>query len=129
MTITKRQFNHLNAMGINVWQQRNTLNTLETSEANDQDPLQITSLSIDSNALTQHLIFTDILQCLGLSLGEVTIEKKVINLGLFNWQFIETENISFANNTLSTPELNAFITRKTLKKDLWITIQQEVLTQ
>lgn len=127
MTITKRQFNYLNEMGINVWQQRNTLNALETSDAENTKTLQPTLLPIDASSLTQHVMFTDILQCLGLSLGEVTIENNVINLGLFNWQFIENDTVSFTNNTLSTPELNTFITRKTLKKDLWLTIQQEVL--
>lgn len=124
MTITKRQFSHLSEMGIDVWQQRNTSKPPETSETDN-----ISTLPIDPNTLTQHVMFTDILQCLGLSIGEIIIENNIMNLGLFNWQFTKTNTISFAHNTLSTPDINTFITRKNLKKYLWITIQQEILTQ
>lgn len=129
MTITKRQFNHLSKMGIDVWQQRNTPESPETSETDNTNTLQAIALPIDSNTLTQHIMFTDILQCLELSIGEIIIENNIINLGLFNWQFTNTDIISFAHNTLSTPDINTFITRKNLKKDLWITIQQEILIQ
>lgn len=127
MTITKRQFNHLSEMGINVWQQRSASNTLKADET--ESTLQAAIISIDENSLTQQTLFTDILQCLDLSLGEVTFENNLINLGLFNWQFIETDTISFTHNTLSTPAINAFITNNSLKKELWVTIQKEVLTQ
>ncbi|WP_076418294.1 DNA polymerase III subunit psi [Colwellia sp. UCD-KL20] len=124
MTITKRQFNHLNEMGIKVWQQRNSS---EEQLAGNPNTSQALSPFIDPKLLTQHLLFTDILQSINVSIGEITIKNNVIDLGLFNWQFIETESITFANSTLSTPVITAFENSVKLKKELWKTLQQKVL--
>lgn len=128
MTITQRQFNHLNEIGINVWQQRNTSSSTENIDTQSKNTSQTALLPIDSSLLTQHVVFTDILQSIDTSIGEVTIENNIINLGLFNWQFIETDSITFANSTLSTPVITAFENSVKLKKELWKTLQQKVLT-
>jgi DNA polymerase III psi subunit len=134
MTITQRQFNYLNEMGIKVWRQRNTENTPEviTSSNNHVNSTHksntpITPILIDSNRLFQHTLFTDILQSIDISIGEVVIDNNQINLGLFNWQFIETDTISFSKNILTTPVIATFEEKPELKKDLWKVIQQEVL--
>ncbi|XPF94031.1 DNA polymerase III subunit psi [Colwellia sp. RE-S-Sl-9] len=124
MTITKRQFNHLNEMGIKVWQQRTSS---EEQLADNTNNSQATSQLIDPKSLTEHLLFTDILQSINVSIGEITIKNNMIDLGLFNWQFIETDAITFANSTLSTPVITAFENSVKLKKELWKIIQQKVL--
>jgi len=125
MTITQRQFNHLNEMGVMVWQRKAPVSV----EANKQNDTTIQNrVPIDNNVLTQYNLLTDIFQCLALSVGEVTIEENMINLGLFNWQFIDTETITFSQNTLTTPALDTLINNSAFKKALWATIQQEVLT-
>ena len=144
MTVTKRQFNHLNEMGINVWQRRNLVDSLEANNLKHNNAstethvikhsnlknlsLKAQPLAITSNELTQYTLFTDILQSIDMSIGEINIEKNVIDLGLFNWQFIENETINFNHSTLSTPVLTTLKNSITLKKQLWKTIQQEVLT-
>jgi len=130
-------------MGINVWQRRNLVGSLEVSinkyttsteppTIEQSSPKSSTPkaqpLAITSNELTRYTLFTDILQCIDMSIGEINIEKNVIDLGLFNWQFIENEEISFSRSTLSTPVLTTLKNSITLKKQLWKTIQQEVLT-
>lgn len=124
MAITQRQFNHLNEIGITVWQRRNTSNTNSPSNNASSSSLP---LAIHYNELIKLTLFTDILQCIGISIGEVNIENNVIDLGLFNWQFSENDLITFDNNILSTPAITAFETSTKLKKDLWRTIQQKVL--
>lgn len=128
MTITERQFNHLNEIGINVWLQRNTSSSTEDIDIQSKNTSQTAILPIDSNLLTQHIVFTDVLQSIDTSIGEVTIENNIINLGLFNWQFIETDSIIFANSTLSTPVITTIENSVKLKKELWKTLQQKVLT-
>jgi hypothetical protein len=128
MTVTKQQFNYLNEIGIKLLQQRNTSSSPEVSLPDNTSTPQVTPLPIDSNTLTQHVLFMDILQSIDISIGEVAIDNNVINLGLFNWQFIETESITFTDSTLSTPVITAFENNTSLKINLWKTIQQEVLT-
>jgi len=125
MTITQRQFNHLNEMGVMVWQRKAPVSV----ETNKQSKTTIQNrVPIDNNVLTQYNLLTDIFQCLALPVGEVTIEENMINLGLFNWQFIDTETITFSQNILTTPALDTLINNSAFKKALWATIQQEVLT-
>ncbi|WP_441002879.1 DNA polymerase III subunit psi [Pseudocolwellia agarivorans] len=131
MAITQRQFNHLKEMGVNVWQQRNSEHTIEHSAENPEtkntEPSVSTSLAFDLNQLTQQQLFVDVLQCIDISIGEITSENNIMNLGLFNWQFKETDSITFSKSVLTTPMLTAFESNSQLKKDLWQIIQQKVL--
>ena len=131
MAITQRQFNHLKEMGVNVWQQRNSEHTIENSaetltSKNTNTPVS-TSIAFDLNQLTQQQLFADVLQCIDISIGEITTENNIMNLGLFNWQFKETDSITFSKSVLTTPMLTAFESNSQLKKDLWQIIQQKVL--
>ena len=131
MAITQRQFNHLKEMGVNVWQQRNSEHTIENSAetltSKNTEPSVSTSIAFDLNQLTQQQLFADVLQCIDISIGEVTTENNIMNLGLFNWQFKETDTITFSKSILTTPLLTAFENSTQLKKDLWQIIQQKVL--
>ena len=131
MAITQRQFNHLKEMGVNVWQQRNSEHTIENSaetltSKNTNTPVS-SSLAFDLNQLSQQQLFADVLQCIDISIGEITTENNIMNLGLFNWQFKETDTITFSKSVLTTPLLTAFENSTQLKKDLWQIIQQKVL--
>jgi len=131
MAITQRQFNHLKEMGVNVWQQRNSEHTIENSaetltSKNTNTPVS-TSIAFDLNQLSQQQLFADVLQCIDISIGEITTENNIMNLGLFNWQFKETDTITFSKSVLTTPLLTAFENSTQLKKDLWQIIQQKVL--
>ncbi|WP_426369915.1 DNA polymerase III subunit psi [Pseudocolwellia sp. HL-MZ7] len=127
MAITQRQFNHLNEMGINVWQQRDTDNSAVALESKNTNIPVSTSLAFDLDQLSQQQLFSDILLCIDISIGEVTTENNIMNLGLFNWQFKETDTITFSKSILTTPLLTAFENSTQLKKDLWQIIQQKVL--
>ncbi|WP_426358132.1 DNA polymerase III subunit psi [Pseudocolwellia sp. HL-MZ19] len=127
MAITQRQFNHLNEMGINVWQQRDTDNSAVALESKNANIPVSTSLAFDLDQLSQQQLFSDILLCIDISIGEVTTANNIMNLGLFNWQFKETDTITFSKSILTTPLLTAFENSTQLKKDLWQIIQQKVL--
>jgi len=124
-------------MGIKVWQQRGTENSSAVIVSSDTNPIdenntqtnhsQVAPIAIDSTLLSQSTLFTDILQCIDISIGEVVIDNNQINLGLLNWRFIETDSITFSKNTLTTPVITAFENSTKLKKALWQIIQQEVL--
>jgi DNA polymerase III psi subunit len=131
MAITQQQFNHLKEMGVNVWQQRNSKHTIEysaeTLTSKNTEPSVSTSIAFDLNQLTQQQLFADVLQCIDISIGEITTENNIMNLGLFKWQFKDTDSITFSKNVLTTPMLAAFESNSQLKKDLWQINQQKVL--
>lgn len=118
MTITKRQFTHLQAMGIELWQLKNTTNEISTSDY----------LDIDFSALIKTNIFTDIIQCLGLSIGEVSYENKTLSLGLLTWQFSEQAEISLSKQHLVTPLITVLQNSELLKKLLWQKLQEHSTT-
>lgn len=129
MSITQRQFKHLNEMGIMVWKHRNSDNKSNTS--NDIASKYITSptiMPINQQCLIEDLFFIDVLISVNLSVGDVNISNDTVDLGLFNWQFIQSEQLSFANSVLYTPEINVLKSNIKLKRTLWHIIQQEVLS-
>jgi len=118
MTITKRQFTQLQAMGIELWQLKNTTTEIATS----------VYLDIDFSTVIKTTIFTDIINSLGLSIGEVTYENKTVSLGLLTWQFSEQAEITLTKTQLITPEISVLIKSPLLKKSLWQKLQEHSIT-
>jgi hypothetical protein len=148
MSVTKRQFDLLQAMGITVWQRRdlpahvsqstqvNTATNTDTSseiiESNNEHQ-QVTAasealaqpspatepVSIDLPALMEQQLFRDVIQCLGASRADISIQSDQIDLGLINWQFNQNKQIEFSHNCLKTPDLNTIANSVELKKSLW----------
>ena len=115
MTITKRQFTQLQAMGIDLWQLKKTA---DESIADNED-----YLDVQLSSMTPKIIFNDIIKSLGLSIGEISCEKKTVSLGLLNWQFSDNNDISLTHQHLITPSLNALENSPELKKALWQELQ------
>lgn len=133
MAITSRQFDQLNEMGISLWQHKTTPQSEET-ENNHYISLNATSLS-DLNKLN---IFSDILHCLNLSAGEVSTQKDHLDVGLFNWYFTDDSYnsseqaknstlISFTDNKLISPSIEAIAKSTPLKRQLWHTIANHLI--
>ena len=139
MSITKRQFDLLQAMGINVWQrrdlstQKNGNNTRsETNKAPSQGASPKTSdenkpatktININLQALRNEQLFNDIIRCLGVNSSDLTAQNNQVDLGLFNWQFSHNQEIEFSHNCLKTPELTTLAHSPEMKKLLWQSIQ------
>jgi DNA polymerase III psi subunit len=151
MSINKRQFDLLQAMGITVWQRRklsshNSLsadshNTVQNNEQNSdsiniansqsllkssQGPLQettpIESITLDLKSLLKHQLFKDIINCLGANSADLSIAHNQIDLGIINWQFTPNNSIEFKHNCLKTPDLATLANSPALKKSLWQSI-------
>jgi DNA polymerase III psi subunit len=145
MSITKRQFDLLHAMGITVWQRRDLPahvypsastsdeSTIGTDEAkNKQVPANNEELtqslaateiiSIDLQGLLNQQLFKDVIQCLGVSRADLSVQNNQIDLGLINWQFNQNKQIEFSHNCLKTPDLNTIANSVELKKALWQSI-------
>ena len=153
MAITARQFTQLSEMGITVWQQKaaaqnelcnehpapntqastaqiNTVETSTVSAAKKHSPAEIVQISIEQ--LAEHQFFQDLLVSLGLTLGEIKVTTKHINLGFINWQMLSTPTesnsespvkISFKNGLLTTPPMTEIQQSPALKRQLWSIIQ------
>ncbi len=141
MSITKRQFDLLHAMGITVWQRRDlpahvyqsasisdesTTNTNETknkqiptsNEELTQSLATTEVISIDLQELLDQQLFRDIIQCLGVSRADLSVQNNQIDLGLINWQLSQGDQIEFSHNCLITPDLNTIANSAQLKKSL-----------
>ncbi|MFB0982234.1 MAG: DNA polymerase III subunit psi [Alteromonadaceae bacterium] len=115
MAITKRQFSQLQAMGIDLWQLKNTA---KASIVDNEE-----YLDIELPSITEKNIFNDIVNSLGLSIGEISSDENSISLGLLSWQFSLKNEISLTHQHLITPSLNVLENSPELKKALWQTLQ------
>ena len=143
MAITSRQFEQLSEMGISLWQSRTSQNTKHTKQAHylPQNPQSLTELS-------KQKIFSDILLSLNLTVGEVKAQDNHLDVGLFNWYFLdenpneelneELDNtpkncpeertlIHYLDNKLVSPSINLIAQSANLKKQLWHTITNNLL--
>jgi len=131
MAITSRQFDQLSEMGISLWQSR----TPVSSESTHQDHyLAQTQQSLMK--LTKQKIFSDILLSLNLTIGEVKAQNDHLDVGLFNWYFLDEglEDISkekpliqCLENKLVSPNIETIAQSVNLKKQLWHTITNNLL--
>lgn len=153
MSLTKRQFDLLQAMEINVWQRRdlpaqldNNISTKantfsgdqefnnladKSSSTTSQENLSIGLMPIHSNPIEPNLtelrnqqFFIDVIHCLGVNSSDLSIQQKQVDLGLINWQFRKQQQIEFSHNCLKTPEIKTITHSPKMKKQLWQLIQQ-----
>lgn len=151
MSISKRQFNLLQAMGITLWQRRDlsSQNSSITASVDNNKNIEGTSVAINTSdehlsektqqqitpqvacnkpthielkTLFKQQLFNDIIRCLGASSADISIDKDQIDLGIINWQFTDNDNIEFKHNCLKTPDLTTLANSPALKKALWQSI-------
>jgi hypothetical protein len=119
MSINQHQFEQLTEMGISLWQQRADENK------NDRATTQTESyLEIDLNDLANQQLFNDILLAVGIIIGEVSNKGNYLDLGLFNWYFLNTASheqnqIQWQEQRLITPSIVNISQSPVLKKQLW----------
>lgn len=151
MSINKRQFDLLQAMGITVWQRRdlsshNSLseNPSHMAQNSKQDSTAINAvatepsavesqntithitaneeIAVDLQALLKQQLFKDVIRCLGAISADLSVEHNQIDLGIINWQFTVRKSIEFKHNCLKTPDLITIANSPSLKKSLWQSI-------
>ncbi len=141
MAITSRQFDQLSEMGISLWQSRARQST-EQTEQDDYLPQNQQSLT----HLSKQKLFSDILLSLNLTLGEVKAQDNHLDVGLFNWYFINKELngeikekaaqadspdekplIHCIENKLVTPSIETIAQSASLKKQLWHILANHLL--
>ncbi|MBO9490102.1 DNA polymerase III subunit psi [Endozoicomonas sp. G2_1] len=118
MPLSRQQFEHLNAMGIELWQRKSSTVTehQQASQTNSKNLAQL-----DQPALSSSRLLSDILQSIGVDKADIQFHQSHIDLGLINWQF-NTDSASscqFQHQCLTTPELKDIAATPTLKKQLW----------
>lgn len=135
MAVSERQFTLLNEMGIQLWQRR-ALTRSSTSFKSTSQSINVTAkhntsnkeVTLDLEQLSKNVLFNDIIKSLSISIGEVSCLNNVLNLGLINWQFDHSDDIStisLQNNLLTTPKLALIAQSSKLKRQLWQTIQTQ----
>lgn len=133
MSINQRQFNQLTEMGISLWQCKVPAfeQSSSTPSNTDQQKNDLTFTKDDLTSISSTVIFSDILLCLGLSIGEVRVKNNYLDLGLFNWYFNlaspEPSSIQYNNSTLVSPSITQISQSPTLKKQLWQIITNNIL--
>ncbi len=140
MAITSRQFEQLTEMGISLWQSR----THRCVDDSKQISYQVQSQQ-NLTTLTKNKLFNDILHSLNLTVGDVTVQGDHLDIGLFNWYFVnenidknskenqteaisqEKNSINCINNKLISPNIETIAQSSLLKKQLWHTIAKNLL--
>lgn len=130
MTVTTRQLNHLKEMGISLWQRKDLENsTVISKENNDvKDLIKNITSEVSADVITSQQIFQDILRALSIQSDDVSWQKTHLELGGFNWQFIENTTVKYEESMLKTPSIEKISQSNTLKKQLWQIILQNNLS-
>ncbi|XQW84055.1 DNA polymerase III subunit psi [Thalassotalea piscium] len=111
MITNAKQFNYLNAMGIDLWQLK---------QEQDANTSSNQYLAVDLAHLCQQQCFLDVLRSFDITLDQVTLSNDhCINLGLFNWQFTTNSHSEYQSNTLTTPAIEQLTQAPQLKRQLW----------
>jgi len=126
MSINQRQFEQLSEMGIKLWQRRTTAEQSTSRNLEHQN----TYLEVNLSVLSKDQCFIDIVQAFNLTLGEISQQSDHLDLGLFNWYFIATDNtdempLTYVNNQLITPAIELISHSVSLKRQLWQTMSQQ----
>ncbi len=140
MAITSKQFEQLTEMGIDLWQSRTPCCINDTEQSN-----YLTQSQSSLANLTKQKLFSDILLSLNLTLGEVKAQGDHLDLGLFNWYFLDKELneeldeelkhesapdkplISCIESKLISPCIETIAQSAKLKQQLWHTIANNLL--
>lgn len=133
MSINQRQYEQLTEVGICLWQHKavafvhnssNEYSATQTKSTSKLPPEYLTTLA-------KQTIFTDMLQILALSIGEITLKSDHLDFGLFNWYFNSSEQIAPAihciDNNLVSPSIELISQSPALKKQLWQIIINNLL--
>jgi len=137
MAITTQQFEQLSEIGISLWQSRAADNIDTKAQKNNYIAQSQQSLT----NLIEQTLFTDILRCLNLTLGEVKAQDDHLDVGLFNWYFVDknhdnelndksmqkAQTINCINNKLISPSIDIIAQSTQLKKQLWHTIANNLM--
>lgn len=133
MPVNQRQFEQLTEMGISLWQYKTSsyehdlITPKNFVKEDNYIPQDIETLA----DLTTQKIFTDILQSVDVSIGEISANKDHLDLGLFNWYFsAENHDISglyCINNNLFSPAITSINKSSELKKKLWLVLANNLL--
>jgi hypothetical protein len=129
MTITTRQLHHLKEMGITLWQRKNLASSPVISKKSGEKESQVKNITCDISAdeVGNKQIFQDILCALSIQTADISWQKSHIDLGLFNWQFIDDTSVNYEKNTLTTPAIDIICQSDVIKKQLWQTFLQHNL--
>lgn len=111
MTLSSKQFDTLSAMGISLWQSKNTPTNVSTNTT--------TALTIDKTKLQQSKLFSDILLSLNYNFADIEINPTTIEFSDFSWQFTNNKELSFKQQRLITPTLETLAHSSALKQQLW----------
>lgn len=133
MPVNQKQFEQLTEMGISLWQHKTSsyehdLTTPKNVVKEDNYiPQDIETLA----DLTTQKIFTDILQSVDVSIGEISANKDHLDLGLFNWYFSaenhDASGLYCTNNNLFSPAITTISKSLELKKKLWLVLANHLL--
>jgi len=126
MTVTQKQYSQLSEMGINVWQSRASLNN-STADSTETSSI-VKPLTINAKEIVTQSLFLDVLHSIDCEIGDIEIKNDTVDLGLINWQFSDNSTINFDHNILTTPPLNLLALSTQLKRDLWQTLTEKVLS-
>lgn len=132
MPINQKQFDKLTEMGISLWQHKDVSyqHDLITKKNIKGDSYLSQSAKSLAELATQKF-FIDILQSIDVSIGEISVNKDHLNLGLFNWYFSEKNDdrpaIYCINNNVFSPKIISISQSPRLKKQLWITLSNHLL--
>ena len=125
--MTNRQFDHLKEMGIFLWQ-RKTLSESNMDETTSLPSQEKNTLSLDK--LFENRAFSDILKALGINTEAVSLQNNHLNLGSFNWSFLDDPSMTYQNNHLITPSIQKISQSSDAKKALWqFFIQHNLILQ
>lgn len=141
MPLNQKQYQYLDAMGINLWQQKvreksfkasnqpQALLPADTTERKIEDaiekPIQEATQRLNLTSLSQSQLFIDILQSINVSLGDISLNHNTLNLGWLNWEIKTEYELSLSGNTLRTPELSSIAKSNTMKAALWKLLEQQ----
>lgn len=113
MTISKRQFQQLNEMGISLWQSRTSSKAPEVKQPE-------AAIAVNLSELASDKFFADILTSLALSIADISEKSDHIDLGLFNWYFYnDLPSLSYQHAKLITPSIDEVKQSTDMKKQLW----------
>jgi DNA polymerase III psi subunit len=140
MTISKRQFELLQAMNIPLWVSKQSApvaivkatKKLEVTsvESSIIEPLigsvhspLINNEGINLAALVKNPLFNDLLLTMGLSSADAALANKAqisgLIIGVIHWQFSDNKAVTFSNNCLTTPSMEQLAQSPELKRQLW----------
>ena len=145
MTISKRQFELLQAMNIPLWVSKQSVSkqsapvaivkatkkreltpvassVIEPLVASVDSPL-INDQGINLASLVKNALFNDLLLTMGLSSADAVLahrgQHSGLTIGIIHWQFSDNKAVTFSHNCLTTPRMEQLAQSPDLKRQLW----------